>query len=89
VARKLIGMSSDGENTMTGCHSEVVTRIVACAENDVLRFWCAPHQIMIDIVLKDAAEGIQDGIYAKQAYTFSVYLRAQDILIIEMNVKCP
>jgi hypothetical protein len=53
----------------------------------VLRIWCAPHQI--DTVVKAAAEGIQDGIYVKQAYTFSVYLRAHDILIIEMNVKCP
>jgi hypothetical protein len=61
--------------------------IFARAENDVLRIWCAPHQI--DIVVKAAAEGIKDGIYVKQAYTFSVYLRAQDILIIEMNVKCP
>jgi hypothetical protein len=72
---KRIGMSSDGENTMTGRHSGVVTRIVACAENDVLHVWCAPHQN--EIVVKAAAEGIQDGIYVKQAYTFSVYLRAQ------------
>jgi hypothetical protein len=44
------------------------------------RIWCATHQI--DIVVNAAAEGIQDGIYFKQAYTFSVYLRAQYILII-------
>jgi len=34
---KLIGMSSDGENTMTGCHTGLVTRMIACAENPVLR----------------------------------------------------
>jgi hypothetical protein len=84
---KLIGMSPDGEKTMTGRHYGVVTRIFACAEKDVLRIWCAPHQF--NIVVKAAAEGIKDGIYVKQAHKFSVYLRAQDILIIEMNVKCP
>jgi hypothetical protein len=40
---KLIGMSSDGENTMTGRHGGLVTRTVACAENPVLRIWCPPH----------------------------------------------
>ncbi|RQM20482.1 hypothetical protein B5M09_013883, partial [Aphanomyces astaci] len=34
---KLIGMSSDGESTMTGRHRGLVTRIVATAENPVLR----------------------------------------------------
>jgi hypothetical protein len=34
---KLIGMSTDGKNTMTGHHVGVVTRLVNCANNDVLR----------------------------------------------------
>jgi hypothetical protein len=34
---KLIGMSSVGENTMTGRHTGLVTRMIACAENPVLR----------------------------------------------------
>jgi hypothetical protein len=33
---KLIGMSTDNENTMTGCHVGVVNRFVACANNNVL-----------------------------------------------------
>jgi hypothetical protein len=40
-------------------------------------------------VVKAAAKGIDNGIWVKQAYTFSVYLHAQDNLIIAMNVKCP
>ncbi len=84
---KLISVSSDGENTMTGRHSGVVTRLCAAAENDVLRIWCPPHQI--DLVMKRAAEGIFDGEWVKFAYTFSVYLRAQNNLITAMNVKCP
>ncbi|RHY87044.1 hypothetical protein DYB37_010910 [Aphanomyces astaci] len=51
---KLIGMSSDGESTMTGRHRGLVTRIVATAENPVLRIWCAPHQI--DMIVKQVAD---------------------------------
>jgi len=40
---KLIGMSTDGKNTMTGWHVSVVTRIVMCAKHKVLQIWCAPH----------------------------------------------
>jgi hypothetical protein len=84
---KLIGVSTDGENTMTGRHAGVVTRLVACAANNMLRIWCTPHQI--NIVVKAAVEAIDNGVWVKQVYTFSVFLRAQDNLIIEMNVKCP
>jgi len=55
---KLIGMSSDGENTMTGRHAGLVTRMVGCAENPVLRIWCPPHQI--DLVVRSSTEGIVD-----------------------------
>ncbi|CAK9236630.1 unnamed protein product [Sphagnum troendelagicum] len=34
---KLINVSTDGENTMTGRHVGVVTRLVDCTDNDVLR----------------------------------------------------
>ncbi len=71
---KLIGVSTDGKNTMTGRHVGVVTRLVDCADNDVLRIWCTPHQI--DIVVKAATEDIDNSVWVKQAYTFSVYLHA-------------
>jgi hypothetical protein len=84
---KLVSLSTGNENTMTGRHAGVVTRLVTCADNNVLRIWCPPHQI--DIMVKAAAEGIDNCVWCKKAYTFSVYLRAQDNLIIKMNVKCP
>jgi hypothetical protein len=84
---KLIGMSSDGENTMTGRHRGLVTRMVATAENPVLRIWCAPHQI--DLVVKLAAECVTDGTWINFAWSFSVFLRAQANLITRMGVKCP
>ncbi|CAK9873717.1 unnamed protein product [Sphagnum jensenii] len=84
---KMIGVLTDGENTMIGRHVGVVTRLVACADNNVLRIWCTSHQI--NTVVKAAVEAIDNGVWVKQVYTFSVFLRAQDNLIIEMNVKCP
>jgi hypothetical protein len=84
---KLIGVWTNDQNTMTGRHAGVVTRLIACADNHVLRIWCAPHQI--DIVVKAVVEAIDNGVWVKQVYTFSVFLRAQDNLIIQMNVKCP
>jgi hypothetical protein len=59
---KLIGVSTDDENTMTGHHASVVTRLIACADN-VLRIWCAPHQI--DIVVKAVVEAIDNGVWVK------------------------
>ncbi len=57
---KLIGVSTDGENTMTGHHASGVTRLAACAANNVLRIWCTPHQI--NIVIKAAVEAIDNGV---------------------------
>jgi hypothetical protein len=84
---KPIGTSSDGENTMTGRHGGLVTRIVQRAENSVLRVWCVPHQI--DIVVKSSADGINGGAYIKEVYSFSVHRRSQNNLITAMGVKCP
>ncbi|KAH9536239.1 hypothetical protein CY35_17G098500, partial [Sphagnum magellanicum] len=84
---KLLNTSSDGENTMTGCHIGLITRIARCAKFNVLRVWCVPHQI--DIIVKSSAEGINGGAYVKDVYSFSVHLRSQHNLIIQMGVKCP
>jgi hypothetical protein len=84
---KLLNTSSDGENTMTRCHASLITRIARCAEFNVLRVWCVPHQI--DIIVKSSVEGINGGAYVKDIYSFSVHLRLQHNLIIQMGVKCP
>ena len=84
---KLFNVSTDGDNTMTGRHAGVVTRLSQSAEFKVLRVWCAPHQL--DIIVKSTAEGIDEGAYIKEVYSFSVHLRSQLNLIAEMGVKCP
>lgn len=57
---KLISMSSDGKNTMTNRHAGIITRIVACVENEVLHIWCVQHHM--DIVVKAVSKGIDNGI---------------------------
>jgi preprotein translocase subunit SecD len=76
---KLIGMGSDGENTMIGRHAGVVTQICAMATHPVVRTWCVPHQG--DLVMKMSARAVEGGDWIKTAYKLSVYLRGQANLI--------
>ncbi|CAK9230888.1 unnamed protein product [Sphagnum troendelagicum] len=84
---KLISMSSDNENTMTGRHTNLFTRMIACIENPVLRIWCALHQI--DLVVKSTAEELAGDEWIMFTWSFSIFLRAQANLITSMAVKCP
>jgi hypothetical protein len=84
---KLMNISSDGENTMTGRHAGFVTRMANEVANPVLRIWCPLHQI--DLVLKADAEAVADGTWIEVVYSYSIFLRQQQNLITEMNVKCP
>jgi hypothetical protein len=83
---KLIDMSLDNEKMMTNCFGGLITLIIACTKNNVLRIWCSPHHI--DIVVKSATKDINAGMWVKFAYMFSVLLRVQNNLIINMGVKC-
>jgi len=83
---KVISISSDGENTMTGRHASVVTLLENECSNPVLRIWCVPHQL--DIIVKNATHGVLDEAFYKVAHVFSVHIRAQRILITEMGSKC-
>ncbi len=84
---KLIDMSFDSENTMIGRHTDLVTRMIACAKNPVFRIWCALHQI--DMVVKSAAKELAGDEWIMFAWSFSIFLRAQSNLITSMAVKCP
>jgi len=84
---KLISMSSDSENTMTGHHTSLITCMIACADNPVLRIWCALHQI--DLVVKSATEELVGGEWIKFAWSFSIFQCAQANFITNMAVKCP
>jgi hypothetical protein len=85
---KLISVSSDGENTMTGRKGGFVTLLEKEATHKILRVWCAPHQM--DIVIKKVTKAMMNGRFYKIAHAFSVHLRAQLNLIAAMNgTKCP
>jgi hypothetical protein len=84
--KKVISISSDGENTMTGRHAGAITLLENECSNPVLHIWCDPHQL--DVVVKTATHGVLDKAFYKVAHAFSVHLRAQQILITEMGSKC-
>jgi hypothetical protein len=85
---KLISVSSDGENTMTGHHGGLVTLLEKEVTNNILHVWCAPHQM--DIVIKKVMKAMMDGLFYTIAHAFPVHLRAQLNLITEMDgAKCP
>jgi len=80
---KLISISSDGENTMTGRHGGVVTLLEKECNNPVLHIWCIPHQL--DIVVKNATQDVLDQAFYKVAHAYSVHLRVQQNLITNMG----
>jgi hypothetical protein len=85
---KLISMSSDDDNTMTGCHGGLVTLLEKEATNNIMRVWCTPHQM--DIVIKKVTKVMMDGLFYKIAHVFLVHMRAQLNLITEVDgTKCP
>jgi hypothetical protein len=84
---KLISVSTDGENTMTGWIGGFVTLMAKEAVYEVLRVWCPPHQM--DLVIQDATVQISDGLFANTTHSFTVRLRQQGNLQLEMGSKCP
>ncbi|KAH9558973.1 hypothetical protein CY35_06G035100 [Sphagnum magellanicum] len=84
---KLVSVSTDGENTMTGWLGGFVTLMAQQAVYEVLRIWCPLHQI--DLVIKDATCKISDDTFSKITHTFTVHLRKQKNLQLQMGSKCP
>jgi hypothetical protein len=70
---KLISVSTDGENTMTGWIGGFVVLMAKEAFYEVLRVWYPPHQM--DLVIQDATVQISDGLFAKTTHSFTVHLR--------------
>lgn len=52
-----------------------------------IRVWCVPHQL--DIHLKKATTGIDNGVWVATVYKLSVYLRAQLTFTTQIGKKCP
>jgi hypothetical protein len=84
---KLSSASTYGENTMTGWIGGFVTLMAKEAVYEVLRVWCPPHQM--SLVIQEATVQISDGLFAKTTHSFTVRLRQQGNLQLDMGSMCP
>lgn len=62
--RRQIGVSTDGENKMTGCNSGVATLMERACLPGFVRVWCGPHQA--DIPMQTFYASIMDGAFKDQ-----------------------
>jgi len=85
--KKLLGVSTDGEPLNTGRVGGIVTKLFRKLELPGIRVWCAPHQL--DMVVKKVISDIDGGDWVKPTYSLTVYLRAQQSLVLEMGERCP
>ncbi|CAM6030917.1 unnamed protein product [Sphagnum balticum] len=67
---KLLSVSTDGENTMTGWKGGFVTLMDKESANEVLRVWCPAHQM--DLVIQDATIMINDDAFTKTTHSFTL-----------------
>jgi hypothetical protein len=72
---KLLLVSTDGENTMTGWKGRFVTLMDKESANEVQRVWCPAHQM--DLVIHDATVMISDDTFTKTTHSFTVHLHQQ------------
>ncbi len=72
---KLLSVSTDDENTMTGWKGRFVTLMDKKSANEVLHVWCPVHQM--DLVIQDAMVMINDDAFTKTTHSFTVHLRQQ------------
>lgn len=83
----LIGLSTDGEPTMTGRITGVATQFTGATNLFCSRFWCALHQM--DLVVQDEYQRLSDDKFVDTLTTMVSYLRRQYNLISTMKCTCP
>ena len=84
---QLIGVSSDGASTMTGCIQGTVTRLGQEAHGNIFRIWCGAHQL--DLVVKKAFNKLCDERFLGILTGVTGHLRRQQNLIADMKSSCP
>lgn len=86
--RQLIGVRSNGANSMTGHLQGVVTRLARESTNTKFyRVWCGLHQL--DLVLKHAYIELWENEVVDIMKKFIAHLRQQPGLITDMKATCP
>jgi hypothetical protein len=84
---QLVGISTDGERTMTGRVTGVATQFDEEADGDVVRVWCALHQL--DLVVQAEFKKLHDDEFVTILTGLVSYLRRQFNLITRMKSTCP
>lgn len=84
---QLIGVSTDGEPTMTGCITGVATQFARATTNPCVEVWCGLHQV--DLVVQAEYLLLFDEEFVSILTTMIGHLRRQFNLIASMGSKCP
>lgn len=84
---KLLGVTSDGANAMTGRIQGVVTQLENTAIHQIYRVWCGLHQL--DLVMKHAYKDIWAGEFVSDMKAIITHLHQQNNLISDMQSTCP
>ncbi|KAH9265975.1 hypothetical protein BASA83_010885 [Batrachochytrium salamandrivorans] len=84
---RLVGVSTDGDRSMTGRIRGLSTRIESEASPGIIRIWCGLHQM--DLVMQRIFESALNEGYLTVLTTLIGYLRRQQNLIADMRATCP
>jgi hypothetical protein len=84
---QLIGVTSDGASTMTGCIQGTCTRLARECHTTLFRIWCGAHQL--DLVMKKAFGRLCNDRFLNVVTGVTGYLRRQQNLMAEMKSMCP
>jgi hypothetical protein len=71
--QKCIGITTDGENKMTGVHKGVATQLADSMGVGVRKVWCAIHQV--DLIIKKCIQGIDGGEWVRALHNITNHLR--------------
>lgn len=83
----IVGISTDGDRSMTGRIRGVVTSIERMLQPGCVRVWCGLHQL--DLVMQKMFEAAFDERYLGVLTKLIGYLRRQQNLITTMRSECP
>ena len=85
--KHIIGVSTDGDRTMTGRIRGLATRIEEAAQSCIVRVWCGLHQL--DLKMQIVFERGLDEEFLSILTALIGYLRRQQNLVTEMRATCP
>lgn len=84
---QLIGVSTDGEPTMTGCITGVATQFAQATNHPCVKVWCGLHQV--DLVVQEEYLLLYNEEYIGILTALISFLRRQFNLIASMGSTCP